>query len=308
MRPQTEFDADFLWIESGEYRVKDAISSDFDFDDYIDIVVEDAHRKFDNITLVTASREGLGKSLLWQSLAQGIAKRHHDAGDPVEWPWDWRRNTVFYDWDHFGPLYNSDAHYLPISVDEALEFLFSRNSPTAAQKRMVQDLVIGRFMEKHAGICGGSLLWFDTIVRAHKAHNWIHLVITDAGRVDEVRWAYILRRHFQDWPSRKVQWDAYGYVEYETPVPPWFIPRYERVKLDALRDYRKKLKEGRRKGRGRERAVCPGFGQECGRFGPVQTYMDGSVPKKLCSYCYKRAVQMAARIDREIEKLGLSGR
>ena len=308
MNPQTEFDADFLWLETGEYRVKDVISSEYEFEDYVAHAVEEAHRKFDNVTLVTASREGLGKSLLLQALQQKIAKRHHDAGDPVAWPWDWKRNTVFYDWDHFAPLYQDPSPYLGVGVDEGFEFLLSRNAPAAAQKRMVQDLVLGRFMKKHVLICGGNLLWFDSIVRAHKAHWWIHLVVYEEENLPWVRYAYILRRHFQDWPSRKVQWDALGYLEYPEPVPSWFAVKYDDQKLLALRDFRKKLKEDRRDGgrRRRERGICPGWGVECGKFGPVQTYMDGDVPKKLCAWCYKRAVQMAARIDREIEKLGLS--
>jgi len=197
-------------------------------------IKRDNKKGIDAAVIITAEREGYGKSMLAQILATLIAAL-------LGMKFEWRENTVYYDWYKFVQLYDVQGDdWNVIIVDEAWEMLFNRLGMKAAQILVVQAMGTGRHKKHDLIICGPNMLWFDQVLKGHKAAYWCHITFVDEDGGVPVAEIRIHRKcHTPPYPTPYMRWDCNGHPTLKQTLDPAFVQDYRADKRIAAADYLK---------------------------------------------------------------------
>jgi len=231
------------------YEIHDRHEFNWSIVDLARAVKKDNRKGVDAVLIITAEREGYGKSMLAQIIATLIASL-------MGIKFQWRSHTVYYDWYAFVQLYDIQGNEWDIIiVDEAWEMLFNRLGMKAAQILVVQSLGTGRHKKHDLIICGPNMLWFDKVLKGHKAAYWVHItfIIEEDGGVPVAEVRIHKKCHTPPYPTPYMRWDCYGHPQLRQNLTPEFIQTYKDDKRMAAADFLhvrgKTLKQRMEKGR-----------------------------------------------------------
>jgi hypothetical protein len=176
---------------------------------------------------------GTGKSTLIQGLAKRTSKWCRYVNPQANF--NMKRDTVFYDEDHFRERWEYPGIGFNIIGDESISMLFCRDAMSWTSKRWIEEFAEGRMYGKVMWMLIPDRFKLDENVRDSRPTHWIYL--TDRGTAD---FHVAHPKKFRKRGEPGIWWEQLDGIKFPAMPNKW-DQYYTDLKKMAKKEYNKKM-------------------------------------------------------------------